>query len=552
MVRACARNSSSDSVSASASASRAVSSASLVLSREHLKAGREAEDTRFRRGCGASRDERTRRGDPCVGIVAASLVPGSDRKEGLALGSRLDVSGLENRVSSFLERRPTALVSRDVKRSRASKEQVGSLGIVLGPQLERFVVVALGRRKRVEGERAVAGFSEREPCTVCELGAVSAGGPSELEGRAPVMSQHLGVVIGSAEAFDPLGDLGVLVRAVGACNLPVGDVTDERVREGDLGLIFDGSAPLAANEALALERMQRRRRGTLLATERADPEHLSDDRCIAEKIFLVRRESVETGGDDALERLRQRKLLRRASLEVELRELLGVERVSTCSLEQGPLRLRHEHRAFQEATYQVCGLLVRQRGDGERRGVQLAAAPAGSTFEELGPRRRDHEQRHVRYPLDELVDEVEEALVRPVQILEDENERAAFGHRLEEEAPSGKRLASAIAAELALGAQTDEREQVRLDPRYVGRVVEQVRDGRTDFLGRFRRRILLVDPGLRLDDLAECPHRDTVPVGETATLAPGDEVGVGIDHPAKLVDEAALADAGHSDECHEL
>ena len=263
-----------------------------------------------------------------------------------------------------------------MERSRASKEQVGSLGIVLGPQLERFVVVPLGRRKRVQSEGAVSGFSEREPGTVCEIGAVAAGGPGELERRAPVMSQHLGVVIGSAEAFDPLGDLGVLVRAVGARNLPVRDVTDERVREGDLGLIFDGGAPLPADETLALERMQRGRRGTLLATECPDPEHLSDDRCIAEEIFLLRRESVEAGGDDALECLRQRKLLRRAALEVELRELLGVERISSRSLEQGLLRLRHEHRAVEEPTDQLRGLLVRKRGDGERRGVQLAAAPA--------------------------------------------------------------------------------------------------------------------------------------------------------------------------------
>ena len=61
-----------------------------------------------------------------------------------------------------------------------------------------------------------------------------------------------------------------------------------------------------------------------------------------------------------------------------------------------------------------------------------------------------------------------------------------------------------------------------------------------------------MDPGLRLDDLAQRPQRDAVAVGEAATLAPGDEIGVFVDDAAELVDEAALADSGDADERHEL
>ena len=67
-------------------------------------------------------------------------------------------------------------------------------------------------------------------------------------------------------------------------------------------------------------------------------------------------------------------------------------------------------------------------------------------------------------------------------------------------------------------------------------------DLRRDLCGR----VLLDDAHLRLDDLAERPERDAVPVGETASLAPRDELGLGIDDPLELVHEAALTDPGNA------
>ena len=61
-----------------------------------------------------------------------------------------------------------------------------------------------------------------------------------------------------------------------------------------------------------------------------------------------------------------------------------------------------------------------------------------------------------------------------------------------------------------------------------------------------------MDAGLRLDDLPERPERDSVAVGQTAALAPGDELGVVLDDPEELVHEAALPDSGNADDGHEL
>ena len=72
--------------------------------------------------------------------------------------------------------------------------------------------------------------------------------------------------------------------------------------------------------------------------------------------------------------------------------------------------------------------------------VELAAAPAGPPVEQLRPRRPDDEQRNAGRPVGEVVDEVEQAVVRPVQVLEDEHERPLLGEPLEVAPPRREAL----------------------------------------------------------------------------------------------------------------
>ena len=222
---------------------------------------------------------------------------------------------------------------------------------------------------------------------------------------------------------------------------------------------------------------------------------------------------------------------------VQLDELLGVERISACALEQGLLRLGGEHGPAEQSADQLGRLLVGERREAERRRVELAAAPAGPPLEQLGPRRRDDEQRNVRHPVDELVEEVEQALVGPVDVLDDDDERPLFRETLEEAPPGGERLVAAIASQLCFAREAEERAEVRLDTRLVTRAGERVLDGLAELRSDLLRRVLLEDARLRLDDLAERPQRDSVAVGQAAALAPGDELGVGVDEPLELVDE---------------
>ena len=147
------------------------------------------------------------------------------------------------------------------------------------------------------------------------------------------------MVVGAAEALDPLCRLAVLLRTLGTRDLPVGDVAQEHVGEGPLALALDRGAALPGEEALALERVQKRSCLAFVSTQRARPEDLADDRGIVENRLLIGREAVEAGGDDPLQRLGEWEVVRRSALDVELRELLGVERVAFRAFEQRLLGL---------------------------------------------------------------------------------------------------------------------------------------------------------------------------------------------------------------------
>src|SRR5205085_5600113 len=59
----------------------------------------------------------------------------------------------------------------------------------------------------------------------------------------------------------------------------------------------------------------------------------------------------------------------------------------------------------------------------ERRGADPAAAPAGAHVEQLRPRKADQEERRLADGGSEVFDQLEQRLLAPVDVLEDEDER---------------------------------------------------------------------------------------------------------------------------------
>ncbi len=323
------------------------------------------------------------------------------------------------------------------------------------------------------------------------------------------------------------------------------------MRECELELSGYRRAPLTSQEALSYQCVHDRFRVDACAAEGARPEDLPDDRSRVEVCLFVSGQAIEASADDALQRLGEWQVLGGASLEVQLGELLGVEGVAAGAFEQGLLDVGRQHRAVEQGDHQPGGLNVGQRLERDRRGIELAATPVRAPSKQLGSGRADHQHRHVGHPVGELVDEVEQALVSPLEILEDEDQRTLRGELLEEAPPGREGLRSSAAPELRLVLEPGQRAQASGDPFCVGRVHEF--PGRSpEFLARGGLVVRLENAGLRFHDLGQRPERHAVPVCEASALSPGRELLLGVDNAGEFVQQAALADAGDADERHEL
>ena len=143
-----------------------------------------------------------------------------------------------------------------------------------------------------------------------------------------------------------------------------------------------------------------------------------------------------------------------AELEEQPRVLLRIQRVAPRPIEERSLRLRRQDGSLEERGDETRGLVLREGRQRDGRRVALAAAPCGMALVELGPSRAEDEDRQARRPVDEALDEFEERVVGPVEVLEEEDERPSAGNRLDEALPGAERL---LAIGLACAREPHER-----------------------------------------------------------------------------------------------
>ena len=141
-----------------------------------------------------------------------------------------------------------------------------------------------------------------------------------------------------------------------------------------------------------------------------------------------------------------------------------------------------------------------------RRGVAHPAGPARRSVCQLGPGSGEDEERDAGGVLDEVLEEVEQREIRPVQVLDDEHRRNALGDRLEERAPGGERLG---ALDQRCRLEADERQQALLA---ATRPSSPSGSTASELVPGDLGRVALEDARVRLDDLAERPERDSVAV----------------------------------------
>ena len=117
--------------------------------------------------------------------------------------------------------------------------------------------------------------------------------------------------------------------------------------------------------------------------------------------------------------------------------------------------------AAQERLDEVSRLGGRERPERDGQRVPLAATPVRPALEQLRPRAADHEQRHALDEVDEAVDEVQQPVVGPVEVVHHEDKRAPLGERLQKDPPTCEELRPAVAELDVLRDQADERLEAR-------------------------------------------------------------------------------------------
>src|SRR5439155_22801784 len=113
-------------------------------------------------------------------------------------------------------------------------------------------------------------------------------------------------------------------------------------------------------------------------------------------------------------------------------------RVAAAPIDTCRLCIRRQNRMIEGRADEPRRVVTRQRRERDRRRVPLAAAPAGIALVQLGPRAAENEQRDGAAPVGEVLEELDERGICPVQILEDGDERTLECYVFEKAPPCGE------------------------------------------------------------------------------------------------------------------
>ena len=248
--------------------------------------------------------------------------------------------------------------------------------------------------------------------------------------------------------------------------------------------------------------------------DRAVPEDAADHRRPLEERLLGRRQRVDARRDQGLERVGDPLgPVLAVGLDEHPDRLLDEERVALGLLEQvGPRAAGLQPVARQQRVDQLLAFGRVQRVELDRGRAHPPSAPARAHVEQLGPGEADEQERRLAHPRGEMLDQLEQRLLGPVDVLEDEHERLDVG-----ELSAHARAAQAISCAAAL--VLDGLEHARGEPEQVGDRL--VLAAGAQLLHRLLDRVVVRDPGSRLDHLGERPVGDALPVREAAAAEHG-------------------------------
>ena len=275
----------------------------------------------------------------------------------------------------------------------------------------------------------------------------------------------------------------------------------------------------------------------------AGMEDLSLDGAAFDHGALLRVEPVQTRGQQQLDRRRDREVREvvdgapRAILESQQAvvdqhadHLLDEQRIPLRGREDPFARGARQVGVAQQVVEQRARLVAGERFEQDRGRVHLAAAPAGADLEQLGSGDTDEQQFCVARPIRQVLDQIQQERLRPMDVVEHHDERPLSSQMLEQLSHAPRRVLGGRGLRPAEQAAHEARDAVAVF-------------GVTQHSGeRGERRcgvVGLAAAGRLPDDLAERVVRDPLSVGEAPAAQHGRVVGAA----EELADEPRLADA---------
>src|ERR1700730_7283598 len=217
-------------------------------------------------------------------------------------------------------------------------------------------------------------------------------------------------------AVEPASDSLVQLGANLLGNAFVGRVPDQHVPEVE-GVL---DRLVRADELLADERRELRAgRPPPVGSQLAEglPFELEpDDRRALEQVALLIGQRVETSGEKHLDR--RWHVLRGPALSEHREQLLDEQRIPFGRCADPSTGVLLEPRVAEKLLDQLIGLSLGKRIERNRQ-----AAPTRTLVEQLGPRKAEEQKRRVPRPVSEMLDQIEECRLGPVNTFEHEYER---------------------------------------------------------------------------------------------------------------------------------
>src|SRR5262249_12408378 len=146
------------------------------------------------------------------------------------------------------------------------------------------------------------------------------------------------------------------------------------------------------------------------------------------------------------------------------RVLLGVERVSARTLDKRRFASTRRNEASKQRLCKDRGVLGIERSKRDRGRVCESSSPLWMCLEQLWSRGADHEHGDAGRPLGEVLHECQYRWMRPVHVLEHEDERLLRRNLVEEPLPGGEDLFALT----SFTCESDQRGQPGAEPCRVG------------------------------------------------------------------------------------